>query len=498
MNRPLLFLVISLVVVVALVLSMRDAGTVNDTGAPPIQLLCAASNRAVVEKIRADFEKETGLRVEVEYGPSQTLLSTISVSGRGDLYLPADDSYLSMAREQGIVEETLPLANMQLVLCVPKGNPLGIKSFDDLMQEKIRLVQAEPDAAAVGKLTRELLTASGQWDQLKAHTTALRATVTEVASDVKLGAADAGIVYDAVLHSFPELEAVRIPELVQGVSQVGVGVIKSSPQSVRALKFARYLAAKDRGQVTYAEFGFSPINGDPWVDVPSITIYAGSMLRPAIEATVDEFEKREGVTVTRVYNGCGILVAQMSAGQHPDAYFACDVEFMKQVQELFPNPVDVSTNELVILVKKGNPHGVASLRDLGREGLRVGIGHEKQCAMGWLTQRTLNEGGVTDEVMKNVTVQSPTGDLLVNQLRAGSLDAAVAYISNAAGSAEDLDAIRIEGIPCSQAKQPFAVSRESEHSQLVQRLYARLSSTESKARFLAEGFHWSLPEQGSP
>ncbi len=124
----------------------------------------------------------------------------------------------------------------------------------------------------------------------------------------------------------------------------------------------------------------------------------------------------------------------MKAGQVPDAYFACDTEFMEQVPDLFPESTDVSQNELVILVEKGNPHDIASLRDLDKEGLRVGIGHEKQCAMGWLTQNTFREGGVQQEVMENVTVQTPTGDMLVNQMRTGSLDAAVVYLSNAAGS----------------------------------------------------------------
>ena len=76
----------------------------------------------------------------------------------------------------------------------------------------------------------------------------------------------------------------------------------------------------------------------------------------------------------------------------------------------------VSQNELVILVAKGNPQNIASLKDLTREGLRVGIGHEKQCAMGWITQNTFREGGIQEEVMANVTVQTPTGDMLVNQM----------------------------------------------------------------------------------
>jgi len=224
-----------------------------------------------------------------------------------------------------------------------------------------------------------------------------------------------------------------------------------------------------------------------------LKLFAGSMLRPAIEKTVKEFEEREGVLVDTVYNGCGILVAQMKAGQVPDAYFACDSEFMQQVPDLFPESVEVSQNELVIVVQKGNPHQIASLRDLTKKGLRVGVGHEKQCAMGWLTQNTFREGGVQQEVMENVTVQSPTGDMLVNQMRSGSLDAAVVYLSNAAGSGEYLDAVRIQGLECSIATQPYAVSPESANARTASRLFERICSSESQASFAAEGFGWKLP-----
>ncbi|MGV3484881.1 MAG: substrate-binding domain-containing protein, partial [Planctomycetaceae bacterium] len=231
---------------------------------------------------------------------------------------------------------------------------------------------------------------------------------------------------------------------------------------------------------------------DIWESTPELTFYAGSMLRPAIDDTIAEFEAREGVRVSRVYNGCGVLVAQMKAGQRPDAYFACDTEFMKQVPDLFPEPVDVSQNELVILVQKGNPHRIASLKDLGRKGLRVGIGHEKQCAMGWLTQNTFREGGVQAEVMANVSVQTPSGDMHVTQPRTGPLDAAVAYLSNAAGAADFLDAVEIQGLPCSIATQPLALAPDSPRAQTTGRLFQRILSLESQDNFEAEGFRWQM------
>lgn len=460
------------------------------TSSQPLLIYCAASNKPVMEALRQDYEREFHEVVQVQYGPSQTLLASIDVSKSGDLYLPADDSFLASARERKLIADVFPLADMRGVVAVKKGNPRGITGLKDFLRDDIRLAQGSAEATAIGKLTKATLSATGQWDALEQHTTVFKTTVNEVANDVKIGAVDAGIVYGPVLHDYDTLEGVPIPELEPIQSRVAVAVLKASAHPQRALHFARYLSARDKGLVRYREFGFEAVDGDVWSEQPELTLYAGSMLRPAIEATITAFEKREGVRVTRVYNGCGILVAQMKAGQVPDAYFACDSEFMNQVQDLFPAPEAISQNELVILVQKGNPHSIKSLKDLSKAGLRVGIGHEKQCAMGWITQKTFTESGLKTELMKNVVVQTPTGDMLVNQMRSGSLDAAVAYLSNAAGSADHLDAVRIQGIPCSIATQPYAVAKDSGHRQLGERLRQAIQAESSKETFTREGFRW--------
>lgn len=490
--RPVAVMVGSLVVMgvlVAALLSGSKGGGISKAQSPLV-VYCAASNKSVLEAIRKDYEAAYGVSLQVQYGPSQTLLAALEVSGTGDLYLPADDSYLKLARKRELLSDEVPLAQMRAVLVVPKGNPKGIKSLQEILEGDFRIAQGSVEATAIGKLTREALTKSGKWDALDARTTVYKTTVNEVANDVKVGAVDTGIVFDAVLTDYDTLEAVAVPELAAVSARVAVAVLNSSAQPSQALHFARYLSATDKGLARYREFGFEPVEGDAWSERPELTLYAGSMLRPAIEETLSSFEEREGVRVTRVYNGCGILVAQMKGGQVPDAYFACDVEFMNQVRPLFDEVQDVTRNELVILVQKGNPHGIKSLKDLARPGLRVGVGHEKQCAMGWLTQRTFSEGGVKTEVMKNVVVQTPTGDMLVNQMRSGSLDAAVAYLSNAAGAADSLDAIRIQGLPCSVATQPFGVAKGSTHKRLAQRLQQAIRGEPSKERFASEGFRW--------
>jgi molybdate transport system substrate-binding protein len=354
----------------------------------------------------------------------------------------------------------------------------------------VRVVQANPDAAAIGKLTREQLAKTGQWQSLKKCTVAFKPTVNDVANDIKVGAADAGIVWDATVAQYAELEGIVLPELAGKTAHVSIAVLKGSANPTAALRFARYLTAADRGLPAFQKSGFRTAEGDPWAATPEIRLFAGAMLRPAIQNTLADFKEREGVDIITVYNGCGILVADMKTGNHPDAYFACDKSFMTEVSDLFIDPADVSTNQLVILVPRGNPHGIHGLEDLGLPGLKVGIGHEKQCAMGALTQQTLKQSKLQNKVMKNVVTQVPTGDLLVNQLRAGALDAIIAYISNAKAAGDELAAIPID-IPCAIAVQPIALSKDARYPRLTRRLLERLQSPQSRERFESSGFHWN-------
>jgi molybdenum ABC transporter molybdate-binding protein len=487
MNRPgrLLAFGLSLAAFAAIAALLFRSSTPASAPEGPILVYCAAGIRQPLEAA----EKAYGKPVQLQYGGSQTLLANAEVSRKGDLFIAADDSYVKMARDKGLAAETFPLARQVAVLAVAKGNPKKIGSISDLLRPDVKVCQANPDAAAVGKLVRQSLEKSGKWTPLKDKTLVFKPTVNEVANDLKLGTVDAGFVWDATVRQYPELERVDVPELAGVKAEVSAVVLRSSTYPASGLRFARFLAAKDRGQAEFRKSGYDPIDGDAWEEKPEILLYGGAMLRPAIEKTIDAFEKREGCAVTRVYNGCGILVAQMKAGEKPDLYFACDTSFMEQVKDRFQPPSDVSINQLVILVKKGNPHGVKTIKDLGKPGLKIGIGHEKQCALGVLTQETLRQSQAQNDVMKNVAVQTPTGDMLVNQLRTGSLDAVVAYVSNAVSAADALDAIAID-IPCALATQPVAVSKESKRPQIAARLIEALKSPESRERFQAEGFRW--------
>jgi ABC-type molybdate transport system substrate-binding protein len=134
------------------------------------------------------------------------------------------------------------------------------------------------------------------------------------------------------------------------------------------------------------------------------------------------------------------------------------------------------------------------LSDLTKPGLALGVANEHQAALGALTARLLRSQGLLGQVMANVKVQTPTADLLVNQIRTGSLDAVVVYAANASQVRDLLDVIELTE-PEALAIQPYAIGRNSEHAQLMDRLLAALRSTESRQRFEETGFNWRAPSE---
>ncbi|MBA4065742.1 MAG: molybdate ABC transporter substrate-binding protein [Isosphaera sp.] len=463
----------------------------------PLIVYAAPTSRLPLEAVAADYERETGQRVELRFGPSEDILTKVrfpAAGDPGDVFVPADDSYVRQARDLGLAAESIPLARVRAVVLLAKGNPKNLAGWGDLLRDGVTVAVPNP-GAAVGKLAREHLTNTRKWAALEPRVVDT-GTVTEAANATKVGSADAAIVWDAVAGApaYDGQTVLTLPELDAVTGRVEVAVLTQTRDPAAALKFARYASAADRGLVHFraSEFRVEP-RADPWADEPELVLYAGAMLRPAIDDTVTAFERREGVRVARVYSGCGDLVAAMRA-RRPDAFFACDARFMTDAEPWFGKPASVevvSNNLLVIGVPKGNPRGIRTLKDLGKPGLRVGVGHEQRCALGGITKETLEfvGGGTYAAVRRNVKEEAPDGGTLVTQLRSRTLDAAITYTSFVTPH-DDIEGVPVTGIDCAAPNQPFAVGPETRYPQLAGRLFDAIKSAESRARFERLGFGW--------
>ena len=493
MKESLKLFFVSLVIAGSIIAILRwPLGDEGHTG-EPITFYCAAGMKPPVAMAISDYYEEIGVVVRVDYAGSGALLSRIRANPTGDLYLAADESYIELARKEGLIAETIPIANMRPVIAVPAGNPKNLRTIDDLVRADLKVALANPDAASIGKQTKKMLAATGQWDALAASAKVYKPTVNDVANDIKIGAVDAGIVWDATANQYPELEAINVPVFDDNAFQVTIAVLSSTEQPTDALHFARFLQARDRGGEHFRELGYEAVEGDVWSPKPELVFYSGGVNRLAIDERLNEFEKREGVAITRKYEGCGILCADMKAmaGKplFPDAYFSCDVSFMVDVQDLFLESVDVAETDMVILAKKGNPLGITGLADLAKDGLKLGVANPKQSALGALTEKLLQRKGLYATVWPNVVKTQPKADLLVTAMQVGALDAAIVYYANTPNVRDELEIIRIDD-PTAMATQPIAISRASDNKYLTQRLFDFIFEDVSKKRFEDVGFRW--------
>jgi len=237
-------------------------------GQPPLVLYCAAGVNPPVTEIVKNYQEEFGITVSVQYGGSGTLLSSLRVAQTGDLYLAADASYIQIARQQGLIAETIPLATQRPVIATAKGNPKKIQSVQDLLRADVRLALGNPDAASIGKQTEAALRKAGLWENLKQAVQTrgvFKPTVNDVANDVKIGTVDAGVVWDAVARQYPELEIVApLTEDPNFVMEITVAVLRSSRQRAAAHRFARYLSAQDKGLKVFQRHHYTVVAGDVW------------------------------------------------------------------------------------------------------------------------------------------------------------------------------------------------------------------------------------------
>jgi molybdate transport system substrate-binding protein len=389
--------------------------------------------------------------------------------------------------------------------------------MEDLLRDAVRVALPNPELAAAGRAAKRALRGTGQWEAIEKRIGGGGAKVsqvgkvTEAAQAVKIGSADAAIVWDATARQFG-LTIVEVSVFQQQPETALIGVVAASAKPTAALHFARYLAASDRGEPVLREHHFQPIeDADVWEDRPALNLMSGAMLKPAVDELLKGFQKREGVDINTIYAGCGIHVAQMKAiksqqnpgKQFPDAYFACDVSFMDQVQQWFEAARKISRNDMVLLVARGNPKGVKSIDDLARPELRVGLAHPVNSALGALTDDLLKKlglhGKVYDPSRKHAVVHSDAGHMLVNEIRTGALDLIVVYRSNflSAGEnpAKQLELIEMN-IPQAVAIQPYAVAKDTHHKYLMRRLLEAILTPESQKRFTGVGFQWVAEEQG--
>lgn len=218
-------------------------------GGGQLTVLAAASLTDVFGDLATPFEEEHDTDVVFSFGSSTDLAEQVADGAPGDALATADETSMQLAEDAGVTGEVETFATNVLTIVVPKGNPAGIESLDDLADATwVRC----SDEVPCGKVALAVLEANDVTAEPVSLEEDVRATLDKVVS----GEADAGLVYatDAVAAA-DDVDAVEIPGAEDELTSYSVTTLEQSQDADLAADWVTWVTS-DEGQAILRDAGF--------------------------------------------------------------------------------------------------------------------------------------------------------------------------------------------------------------------------------------------------
>jgi molybdate transport system substrate-binding protein len=215
-------------------------------------LVAAASDLAPVEPLLRERLQATGLAVRFVLGSSGQLANQIRHGAPYDVYLSANESFVTELTAEKKLISPLRYATGRLALY---SRAAGIDQVDKLIQPAVRHVAlANPAHAPYGVAALEILAAYGLRDRLQGKIV-FAENVRQAVQFVESGNAEAGLVAWSLVKGKPG--AVLIPAKWHNpVVQAG-GVVAATSQRDAAHRFLAFLVSPE-GRKLLQSVGFDP------------------------------------------------------------------------------------------------------------------------------------------------------------------------------------------------------------------------------------------------
>ena len=218
-----------------------------------ITVFAAASLTESFNQIGKDFEAANpGTKVIFNYGGSSGLATQINQGAPADVFASASPSTMKTVTDagDGVGEPTVFVKN-QLVIAVPKGDPKGIKTLNDLTKPGLKVALCA-EQVPCGAAAKKALAAADV--DLKPAT--LEQDVKAALQKVKLGEVDAALVYRTDAKAAAgDVEGVEFPESAGAINDYPIVVLANAPNKPVAQAFVEYVKG-DKGQAVLTQAGF--------------------------------------------------------------------------------------------------------------------------------------------------------------------------------------------------------------------------------------------------
>jgi molybdate transport system substrate-binding protein len=227
-----------------------------------------------------------------------------------------------------------------------------------------------------------------------------------------------------------------------------------------------------------------------------LTVFAASSLGDAFQELGDRFaqEQRGAAGIAFNFAGSQELRTQIEHGARADVAAFADEAQLRSLADagLAAPPSIFARNSLSLVVPRGNPAGIRTLRDLPR-ARRIVVG-DASVPVGAYTVRVLDAAAARygSGFLEAVQARIASRELNVRQVLAkvslGEADAAFVYRTDAAHARASVEAIDLPPGLNVEAAYPVATLRDAPHPELAAAFVRLVLSPEGRAILARHGF----------
>jgi molybdate transport system substrate-binding protein len=246
----------SLVLLLSALLALRAAGVQK------IRVAAAADLQFALDELAAQYQKQTGRKIDVTYGSSGNFFAQVQNGAPFDVLLSADIEYPRKLEAAGLAEPgTLyEYAVGRIVIWMPADARVDLArlGWKALLEPAIgKIAIANPEHAPYGRAAVAALRSAGIYEQVR-HKLVYGENIAQAAQFVSSGNAQAGILALSLAISPPMKDGRRweIPANLHAPIEQGAVILKSAKDKEGAREFLSFLKSAT-GRKILDSYGFT-------------------------------------------------------------------------------------------------------------------------------------------------------------------------------------------------------------------------------------------------
>lgn len=209
-----------------------------------------------VTELATAYEQKTGVKVELTFNNSGTLLNQVETTKKGDIYMPGGMPFVEQARQKGFIDQVMgPIAYHTPIIVTPKDNPAKIGSVEDLAKPGVKLVMPDKNATAIGKSAAKVFDKIGKTAEIDKNVAASLESPAKVLAAIQMGQGNAGIVeYSNTAKDKDKILVIEIDPKVNVIDEIPIASLVYASDKQLAGDFMKYVL--ENGPAVFEKYGF--------------------------------------------------------------------------------------------------------------------------------------------------------------------------------------------------------------------------------------------------